>query len=119
MKDYKILALPASKLVVAIGTYRGENVRATARCHPNDDFDEALGVKLAVARLEKKLALKRISAANARLDALHAKEVALDLEVARTEAAIDRVYDNLDDLMVVLADADNDITDLMEGLSNA
>lgn len=48
-----------AKVVVATSTYAGKTVRGIARCHPNDDFDVDLGIDLAVARCNLKVAAKR------------------------------------------------------------
>ena len=62
-------------IVKAVTTYEGKSVYAYAKCDPNDNFDLEFGTKLALKRLDLKIAFKR---------AVHNKEYAkycrLDLE---------------------------------------
>ena len=50
---------PEAKIVVAVSTFAGKTVRGVAKCHPNDEFDAEKGTKLAIARCNYKVALKR------------------------------------------------------------
>ena len=45
--------------VVAVSSFAGKPVKAHADCHPNDEFDAEKGTKLAIARCNYKVALKR------------------------------------------------------------
>ncbi len=45
--------------ILARSTYAGETVKGKAICHLNDTYDEAKGIKLAVARCAEKIARKR------------------------------------------------------------
>jgi len=47
--------------VVAVSTYAGKPVRGTAKCDPKDTFNLEAGRKLAAARCNLKIALKRQS----------------------------------------------------------
>ena len=62
-------------VIKAVTTYEGKAVYAYAKCDPADSFDIEFGTKLALKRLDQKIALKR---------AAHNKEFAklcrLDLE---------------------------------------
>jgi hypothetical protein len=60
--NYKYIETPNK--VIALSTYAGKTVRGVAKCHPNDTFDVEFGRKLAAARCNAKIAVKR--AANAR-----------------------------------------------------
>lgn len=54
---YKYVVMPTK--VIALSTYAGRTVRGIAKCHPNDNFDEEYGKKLAAARCNAKIAEKR------------------------------------------------------------
>lgn len=45
--------------VSAISTYAGQEVKGTAKCAPADKFDFTKGAKLAAARCEYRVSLKR------------------------------------------------------------
>lgn len=55
----RIYKNPEAKVVIAVSTFAGKTVRGVAKCHPNDEFDAEKGTKLAVARCNYKVALKR------------------------------------------------------------
>ena len=46
-------------VVKAVTIYEGKAVYALAKCDPNDNFDLEFGKKLALKRLDQKIALKR------------------------------------------------------------
>lgn len=46
-------------VVKAVTLYEGKAVYALAKCDPNDNFDIEFGKKLALKRLDQKIALKR------------------------------------------------------------
>ncbi len=45
--------------IIAYSTYAGKVVKGNAICHIDDNYDEAKGTKLAVARCAEKIARKR------------------------------------------------------------
>lgn len=47
------------KCVAALSTFAKKDVRAVAKCDKNDTYDYELGKKIAVARLDQKIAVKR------------------------------------------------------------
>ena len=47
------------KTIIAISSYAGKPVRGKAKCEPGDDYDIALGEKLAALRCNLKIAKKR------------------------------------------------------------
>ena len=53
---YKTYVDEKNKTVVAVCRYAGRNVRAVAKCSPEDTFDIAIGTELAIARCEWKVA---------------------------------------------------------------
>ena len=54
--------------IIAVSTYGGKTVRGVAICHPDDTFDFELGKKLAAARCNEKIAMKRYARASQCLD---------------------------------------------------
>ncbi len=57
------------KEVIATSTYAGKKVRATAKCSPEDEFDEEKGKKLAATRCAGKIAKMRVRNARNKYDA--------------------------------------------------
>ena len=53
---YKTYVDEKNKTVIAVCRYAGRNVRAVAKCSPEDTFDIAIGTELAIARCEWKVA---------------------------------------------------------------
>lgn len=45
--------------VIAVSSYKKRPVRAVAKCHPDDQYDKEYGEKLATARCDEKVTLKR------------------------------------------------------------
>lgn len=60
-KNYKYVVTPNK--VIALSTYAGRTVRGVAKCHPGDKFNEELGMELAAARCNQKVAAKRYARA--------------------------------------------------------
>ena len=54
--------------IIAVSTYGGKTVRGVAICHPEDNFNIELGKKLAAARCNEKVAIKRYARANTCLE---------------------------------------------------
>lgn len=48
-----------AKEVIAVSTYAGKIVRATAKCDPRDEYSEERGKRLAAARCNARVAAKR------------------------------------------------------------
>ena len=82
--NYKIYIDEKNKTVIAVCRYAGRNVRAIAKCSPEDTFDVDFGTKLAIARCEVKVAKIKIQNASAAY---------MKASVAADEAQ--RKYDNM------------------------
>ena len=66
MKDnYKIYIDEKNKTVIAVCRYAGRNIRAVAKCSPEDTFNVEFGTKLAKARCDLKVAKTKIQNASA------------------------------------------------------
>ena len=85
-----------STVVIAISTYAGKNVKATAKCIESDEFSLEKGKRLAAARCDLKVCLKRKSRAMRRMH-----EAAKIVEMATAESVRMNQYysDALDDVM--------------------
>ena len=53
--------------VIAVSTYAGKKVKGVAKCNPEDTYDLEKGKKLAAARCNAKVAIKRRKNARAKL----------------------------------------------------
>ena len=63
--------------VIAVTHYAGHTIKGVAKCNPIDEFDLKTGMKLAVARAEKKVAKAKVrNAANKYLEAARAADEA-------------------------------------------
>ena len=62
--NYKIYVDEKNKTVIAVCRYAGQNIRAVAKCSPEDTFDIDFGTKLAIARCEVKVAKTKIQNAS-------------------------------------------------------
>lgn len=73
------------RAVKAVTTYGGKKVSATAYTHPNDTYDYEFGKKVALKRLEIKIAHKRASSMNARAERYATLIVAYKNEIKRMD----------------------------------
>lgn len=62
--NYKIYVDEKNKTVIAVCRYAGHNIRAVAKCAPEDTFDIEFGTKLAKARCDLKVARAKIQNAS-------------------------------------------------------
>lgn len=62
--NYKIYVDEKNKTVIAVCRYAGRNIRAVAKCAPEDTFDIEFGTKLAKARCDLKVARAKIQNAS-------------------------------------------------------
>ena len=67
--NYKYIVVPGKK-VIALSTYAGRTVKGVAKCSPDDVFDEKVGMKLAAARCNRKIASKRAARARQQYNAM-------------------------------------------------
>lgn len=91
--------------VIAVSTYAGRTVRGVAKCDPRDEFSLERGKKLAAARCNEKVAIKRAKRAiKAYVAAIEDEERA----VARTDKMSQYVND-ASDAVIEAAAIINDI----------
>lgn len=92
-----------TKEVIAVSSYAGRPVRATAKCHPNDEYSEEMGKKLAKARCDQKVAYKRRQRAIRKLEeareALKIAQRKYNKMVAYFDDATDALEEANDDLL--------------------
>ena len=92
--------------VIAVSTYGGKTVRGVAICHPEDSFNVELGKRLAAARCNEKIAIKRYARANRRLD-----EALKDVEKATEH--MHNMADYRNDAFVAMNEASQAVDTLM------
>ena len=58
-KNFEYKYIVNGRTVIALSHYAGRTVRGVAKCSPEDEFDVEFGKKLAAARCDLKIAMKR------------------------------------------------------------
>ena len=108
--NYKIYVDEKNKTVIAVCRYAGRNIRAIAKCSPEDTFDIDFGTKLAKARCEVKVAKMKIKNASA---AYLKASVAAD-EAQRKYDKMKQYYmDSVDQFDNAMAEVDKIIKEIM------
>ena len=95
--------------VIAISTYEGRRVRGIAKCDPRDGFDKEKGMKLAAARCNQKVALKRYRRAYGE----HAKAY---LAFCDAENRLNKMVDYVYDAKEALRNADYEVSQLLKDM---
>ena len=99
-----------STQITAVSTYAGKTVKGYAKCDPQDNYNEELGMKLAAARcnlrvanLRKKRAQRKFDEAQARLEA--AQKFATDMGYYWAEAtsAVKSAQADVEDILSTLS----------------
>lgn len=67
IEKYKFIILPKQKKVIALTSYAGKTVKGVAVCSEHDEFDVETGKRLASARANVKVAMKRKARAEKKL----------------------------------------------------
>lgn len=67
IEKYKFIILPEQKKVIALTSYAGKAVKGVAVCSEHDEFDAEVGKRLASARANVKVAMKRKARAEKKL----------------------------------------------------
>lgn len=67
IENYKFIIIPEKKKVIAITHYQGKVVKGIAVCSEHDEFDVETGKRLASARANVKVAMKRKARAEKKL----------------------------------------------------
>jgi hypothetical protein len=95
MANYKIYTDEKNRQIIAVCRYAGQNVRAVAKCAPEDTFDAEIGTKLAIARCNWKVAKLKLQ--NAGVKYLEAAKAA-DEAQKRFDKMKDYYMDSVDQL---------------------
>lgn len=88
------------QVVKAITMYAGKSVSAVAKCDPQDTFDLEFGTKLAMLRLDQKIALKRAASMKAYAKFCEMNLELVEIEKRRTKNALQRAEVSYSDRMV-------------------
>jgi len=107
LSKYKYVVLPEQKKVTAISTYEGKTVKGVAKCAPTDTFDEEMGKKLAAARCNMKITIKRVKRA---IELCEFSE----LLAASAEDYADHMVDYYEDAADAMIAASDRLEELME-----
>ena len=105
MFHYKIYK--SDNKTVALSTFAGKTVRGVAKCSPEDNFSPDFGEKLAAARCNKKIALKRVKCANAKL-------IAAGKELEKAQKQFELMTSYYGDSIRRLKEADDEVTKLLD-----
>ena len=97
------------KQVIAVSSYAGRIVRAVAKCDPRDEFSIETGKKLAAARCNLKVAVKRAKRANSKLEEAWA-------DVRKANAHKCDMIDYVTDAEAALAQAKAELADIEQSL---
>ena len=93
-------------MVIAITTYAGKTVKAYAKCHSSDAFDQEFGEKLAKARCNVKVAKKR--AARARKKYAEAEHL-----LAQAENHVHKMASYMTDSAEAVVTVEKELQDLL------
>ena len=99
----------AGNKIIAVSTYAGKQVRGVAICHPDDNFNEETGKRLAAARCNERIAEKRYNRARMRV-----AEAEKQVENAQKHLTEMRAYMN--DSYVAMNEAAQDYDKLIANL---
>jgi hypothetical protein len=77
-------------VVKATTAYNGKTVSTIAKCDPEDTFDFELGMKIALMRLDRKIARKRAAYLKDYIDFCQKNLAIIEREKCRIEKAIQR-----------------------------
>ena len=109
-KFYHYVDKDGSNVVVAVSSHAGRTVKGYARCTPEDNFDLEVGKKLAAARCNEKVLIKKL---NSTVDKLSDVEFVIsDLMTYR-----DEINERLFTINTALTEARGEVNDLLATLN--
>lgn len=82
--------------VICVSRYAGKNVRATAKCNPEDEFNLSFGKHLARARVDEKVAQKRLAALGEKRANLVKQVSELTRKIEKYDKALDDAFEEAD-----------------------
>ena len=92
----------------AVSKYAGKDIRGTATCHADDNFDAAFGTQLAARRCDLKVATKRLRHAKERLEIAEKAFADASRELLEAQCYLENASDEY-------SDATNAVNDILEG----
>lgn len=104
------------RVVKALTMYAGKSVSALAKCDPNDTFDYEFGAKLALLRLDKKIALKRAASMKAYAKFCETNLEFIENEKRRVKTALERAQVAVSDRMVDAKQYEDEIKAMLNGI---
>ena len=101
----------AGNKIIALQTYAGRAVRGIAICHPSDNFNVEVGKRLAAARCNEKIAVKRYARAQSKyIEACKIRDAAM-LEV-------EKMREYMNDSFVAMNEASQACDSIIKEISN-
>ena len=101
----------AGNKIIAVSTYAGKLVRGVSICHPEDDFDQETGMRLAAARCNEKVANKRYARAQSQyIKACKARDAAI--------AHVDAMKEYMNDSFVAMNEAAQSCDTIIKEIAN-
>lgn len=103
-------------IVKAITMYAGKSVSAVAKCDPRDVFDLDFGAKLALLRLDQKIALKRAASMKAYAKFCEMNLGFIENEKRRVKTALERAQVAASDRLVDAKQYEDQIKAMLTGI---
>ncbi len=101
----------AGNKIIAVSTYAGKLVRGVSICHPEDNFNKNIGMELAAARCNEKVANKRYARAQAQyIKACKARDAAI--------AHVDAMKEYMNDSFVAMNEAAQSCDNIIKEIAN-
>jgi hypothetical protein len=104
------------QIVKAVTMYAGKSISAVAKCDPQDVFDLDFGAKLALLRLDQKIALKRAASMKAYAKFCEMNLEFIENEKRRVKNALERAQVAASDRLVDAKQYENEIKALLSDI---
>jgi len=99
----------AGNKIIAVSSYAKQPCRGVAVCHSEDNFDVETGKKIAAAKCNEKVAMKRVARANMKV-----KQAQADFE--RAQKHLEEMKQYLNDAVIAYNDAGIETDKIIESL---
>jgi hypothetical protein len=109
MPNYKFYS--TDNKIIATSSFAGKTVKGVAKCDPADTFSTEFGEKLAAARCNKKVALKRVKCASAKL-------IAAGVALEKAQKHLESMVSYYGDSIKRLREADDEVKGLLNSIDN-
>ena len=101
----------AGNKIIAVSTYAGKLVRGVSICHPEDNFSKEIGMRLAAARCNEKVANKRYARSQAEyIKACKERDAAI--------ARVDAMKEYMNDSFIAMNEAAQNCDNIIKEISN-